>query len=443
MLLQNDCLNSKNSTLDLRYSCHTLAARSCSLGFKMLLEMQFLKPFGILVLLVTYAFLRPGVLPWLILIASIVLGLNFVYRQAPRITIKRELENSRTFQGSSVNVSLKLEINAPLPVLMTISEVVPRTLIPDQPAAITGLFWGISQHELKYSITPNARGGFVWTGLEQNWSDPLGLFIKDARIPNPTSEFELLVYPGFHALELPDLARPLLSDGPPSRTWGLEDESTFAGVREYAPGDPQRRVHWKQTARHGMTDGRYNQLIVRELERVAATGVHIHLDLDATGRNGAMFLESATRLASSILREAFEAGLRVSVSSLTGRTEASGSFAALERALAYLALVQLEPQGSQVVPEPSPGANLVIITMNAPTTLIEGAIRARARAARVLVLALSEGYYLEPGESPRPLFYSMPDALKDLEARAGVLEAAGVKVFVLRGDESVLKLALR
>ena len=38
---------------------------------------------------------------------------------------------------------------------------------------------------------------------------------------------------------------------------------------------------------------------------------------------------------------------------------------------------------------------------------------------------------------------SMPDALKDLEARAGVLEAAGVKVYILRGDESVLKLALR
>ncbi len=405
--------------------------------------MRFLGIFGVLALIVAYAFLRPGVLPWLVLIALIVLGLNLAYKNAPRILIRRELESRRTFQGSSVKVSIKLEIHAPLPVLMTLSEVVPRTLIPDQPAAITGLFWGVSHHELTYSITPNARGGFIWSGLEQNWSDPLGLFIKDTRIPNPSSEFELLVYPGSHALELPNLARPLLSDGPPSRAWGLEDESTFAGVREYAPGDPQRRVHWKQTARQGMTDGRFNQLIVRELERVAATGVHVHLDLDATGRNGAMFLESATRLAASILREAFDAGLRVSVSSLIGRTEAGGSFAALERALAYLALVQLEPNGSQLVPEASPGANLVVITMNAPTTLIEGAIRARARAARVLVLALSEGYYLEPGESPRPLFYSLPDALKDLEDRAGVLEAAGVKVFILRGDESVLKLALR
>ena len=409
----------------------------------MSLEMRFVPVLAVVVLIVLYALLRPGVWQWLLLIALIVAGLWFAYRNAPQIRVKRELESTRTFQGSSVKVRVMLEVYAPFPVLMTVSEVVPRTFIPDQPAAITGLFWGHSSHELTYGITPNARGGFVWNALEQNWSDPLGLFIKDSRIPNLETEFELLVYPGSHALELPDLARPLLSDGPPSRTWGLEDESTFAGVREYAPGDPQRRVHWKQTAKHGMTDGRFNQLVVRELERVAATGVHIHLDLDATGRNGAMFLESATRLASSILREAFDAGLRVSVSSLSGRTEAGASFAALERALAYLALVQLEPDGSQVVSEPSPGANLVVITMNAPTTLIEGAIRARARAARVLVLALSEGYYLEPGESPRPLFYSMPDALKDLEARAGVLEAAGVKVFILRGDESVLKLALR
>jgi uncharacterized protein (DUF58 family) len=396
-----------------------------------------------LTLLVLYALLRPGVWTWLVFIALIVAGLSFAYRRAPQVSIERNLESRRTFQGSSLNVSLRLEVFAPLPVLMTVVEIVPRTLIPDRPAAITGLFWGHSSHELEYRVVPNARGGFIWNATELNWSDPLGLFIKDTKISNPQTEFELLVYPGSHALELPDLARPLLSDGPPSRTWGLEDESTFAGVREYAPGDSQRRVHWKQTARHGMSGGRYNQLLVRELERVAATGVHVHLDLDATGRNGAMFLESATRLASSILREAFDAGLRVSVSSLTGRTEAGSSFAALERALAYLALVQLEPEGSQGIPEVSPGANLVLVSMNAPTSLIEGAIRARARAARVLVLALSEGYYLEPGESPRPLFYGMTEALKDLEARAGVLEAAGVKVFILRGDESVLKLALR
>jgi uncharacterized protein (DUF58 family) len=197
MLLQNCCFKPEKSTLDSRAYCHTLAARSRRLGFK-IPGMQFLKLFGILGLTLFYAFLRPGVLPWLILIALIVLGLNLLYRQAPKIIVKRELENSRTFQGSSVNINLKLEVHAPLPVLMTVSEVVPRTLIPDQPAAITGLFWGVSHHELNYSITPNARGGFIWSGMEQNWSDPLGLFIKDARISNLITEFELLVYPGSH-----------------------------------------------------------------------------------------------------------------------------------------------------------------------------------------------------------------------------------------------------
>jgi len=320
----------------------------------------------------------------------------------------------------------------------------PRTLIPDRPAALTGLFWGSSEHELTYRVTPNARGGSNWPGLQVNWSDPLGLFVQDTRVASPEGrDFELLVYPGTHPLELPDLARPLLSDGPPSRAWGLEDPSTFAGVRAYAPGDPQRRIHWRQTARFGMTGGRYNQIVVRELERVAATGVLVHLDLGGSGRQAEIYLESATRLAASVLTTAFEANLRVGVSSLTGGSEYGGGWNALEQALAYLALVKLEEDAPQEVPIPPPGSNLVAITMRAPAALVEGAIRARSRAARVIVIALPEGFYLEPGESPRPLWVSAPDAIRDLESRAGVLKDAGVHVIVLRGDESVLKLAYR
>jgi len=192
-----------------------------------------------------------------------------------------------------------------------------------------------------------------------------------------------------------------------------------------------------------MTGGRYNQIVVRELERVAATGVLVHLDLGGSGRQAEIYLESATRLAASVLTTAFEANLRVGVSSLTGGSEYGGGWNALEQALAYLALVKLEEDAPQEVPIPPPGSNLVAITMRAPAALVEGAIRARSRAARVIVIALPEGFYLEPGESPRPLWVSAPDAIRDLESRAGVLKDAGVHVIVLRGDESVLKLAYR
>lgn len=393
---------------------------------------------------VLYATARPGIWPWIGLVALVAGAAWLAYRTPPSIRVERVLSSSRSFAGSPVEVHLQLHVQALCPVLLTMVERPPRTVIPDRPAAFTGLFWGNSQHDLRYRVTPNSRGGFSWPGLELNWSDPLGLFVRDTRTqPSVTGKFELLVYPGTHPLELPDLTRPLISDGPPSRTWGLEDPSTFAGVRAYAPGDPQRRIHWRQTARFGTRDGRYNQLIVRELERVAATGVLVHLDLDASGRQAEVYLSSVTRLAASLLSNAFEVGLRIGVSSLTGASEYGGGFAALERALTYLALAQLEAGAAQTVPMPPPGTNLVVLTMHAPASLIEGAIRARSRAARVIVIAMPEGFYLEPGESPRPLWVSAPDTIRELESKAGVLEEAGVRVIVLRGDDSVLKLAYR
>jgi uncharacterized protein (DUF58 family) len=259
--------------------------------------------------------------------------------------------------------------------------------------------------------------------------------------PIPTNAVQLLVYPGLHALELPNLLRPLLSDGARARTFGLEDALALRGVRDYAPGDEQRRIHWKQTARFGIRDDHFNRLVVREYDRVAATGLRVHLDASLTGRFGELYLESAVRLSASLLRIAFDEGLRVSVSTSTQHTEGGSSFDALETSLALLATVKLEPDAPHI-PMPEAGSNLILVTARAPAALIEGAIRARARAARVTVIAMPEGFYLEPGETGRPIHRLPPNEVQDLMRRAGVLEEAGIRVVVLRGDDSVLKLML-
>jgi hypothetical protein len=58
----------------------------------------------------------------------------------------------------------------------------------------------------------------------------------------------------------------------------------------------------------------------------------------------------------------------------------------------------------------------------------------------VLVIALPEGFYLEPGETGRPIKRALPESVRELGARAGILEEAGVRVLILRGDSSVLML---
>ena len=385
-----------------------------------------------------YLVFRPSVAPWLIWLAFLGALLWFLYRPAPKIEVLRILETARTFTEEAVAIRLEVRVNSWLPMLLTLSENVPLTLIPDRNVGLSGLFWGSSSHRLEYRVLPNMRGEFHFPPLSLNWSDPLGLFFRFYKIPANTST--LLVYPGLHALELPDLVRPLLADGPRAKVFGLEDALSLRGVRDYVPGDELRRVHWKQTARFGTDNGRYLRLVVREYEQVAATGVHVHLDLSAKGRIGEIFLESATRLAASLLRSAHLQGLRVSVSCALASTESGSSFLALERTLMLLATLKLEPDAPLFVPLPEAGANLILITERAPAELVTGAIQARARAARVLVIAMPEGFYLEPGESGRAVHHAPPDEVRDLQKKAGVLEEAGVRVVVLRGDDSVLKL---
>ena len=397
----------------------------------------------LLAAMIGYGFLRPGVWAWLILVALLAFAINLAYRKTPRVQITRSLSSDRTFQGSSITVALEVTVECLFPTLLSISEAVPLTLIPDRTVGLTGLFWCSSTHMFEYTITPNTRGGFRWPALGLSWSDPLGLFQRLSSLPNLNAQTDLLVYPGLHGLELPDLLRPILADGPPTRVRGLEDASTFAGTRAYAPGDPLRRIHWRQTAKMGMTDGRFNQLIVREFERVAATGIHVHLNQGIGGTLGAIYLESATRLAASLLHQAFEAGLRVGVSSADGETEAGSGFFALERALTHLALLRVTSESHHDIPLSPPGTNLILLTMTAPNEMIDAAIRARSRAARVLVIALPEGFYLEPGETGRPIKRALPESIKELEARAGILEEAGVRVMILRGDSSVLNLTVR
>jgi uncharacterized protein (DUF58 family) len=69
------------------------------------------------------------------------------------------------------------------------------------------------------------------------------------------------------------------------RTWG-EGEPRPApsgdlvrGVRPYVPGDPQRRVHWRATARVG-------DLVVKEVEDIDAPRILLALDLGAGGAAG-------------------------------------------------------------------------------------------------------------------------------------------------------------
>lgn len=85
-------------------------------------------------------------------------------------------------------------------------------------------------------------------------SAPFGLFRRRRKI---TGEQTVLVYPQVHPLRRLAMAQGfsgMESEGRKARTG-----TDILGTRRYAPGDPRRNIHWRNTAKTG-------QLMVKELE---------------------------------------------------------------------------------------------------------------------------------------------------------------------------------
>ncbi|GMA14541.1 DUF58 domain-containing protein [Deinococcus metallilatus] len=360
---------------------------------------------------------------------TVLLAAFLTARRPPRVTLTRDFP-PQGFEGTRLPYRVRVEVESRWPLRVLIEDPTPLSVVPGEQFVLGGLTVGRSVTERVTNLTLNRRGEYTWPGGTLRWADPLGLFWHAAPLPQPNQHgpARLEVYPGTHGLLLPDLLRPLLSEGTLSRTLGLEDPISLRGARPYLPGDPPGRVHWRLSARGGA-------LTVRELDRTAASSVTVFLDLNGSE----VFVESAVRLASSLIQEALALDLPVSVATRQGVTPTGRTPEALRAALRRLAQVQPD-LAPPLIPPSRAGGNLIVLTQRAGPALVEQAMRARASASRVVIVAIPEGFYLEPGEKPRRQWVGAPETVRDLERRAGILAEAGVVVYVLRGNQSVLRL---
>ena len=103
--------------------------------------------------------------------------------------------------------------------------------------------------ELSPFIVPRRRGPLRFTAVDIARPDPLGLFKACVTVPAPASVLVLpRRYPVPH-LDLPGRRR--YQRGGVSLTTSVGDSEEFAALRDYRPGDPLRRVHWRSFARFG------------------------------------------------------------------------------------------------------------------------------------------------------------------------------------------------
>lgn len=118
------------------------------------------------------------------------------------------------------------------------------------------LLRGRSQSEQSITI-PGLRRGILRVGpITAVRSDPLRLMRAERRWPPPHTVF---VHPATVALPATSTGFVKDLEGTPSRVLADTDLS-FHAIRDYAPGDPPRQVHWKSTAKTGA-------LMVRQYEQ--------------------------------------------------------------------------------------------------------------------------------------------------------------------------------
>jgi len=103
--------------------------------------------------------------------------------------------------------------------------------------------------ELRVTATARARGHVRFRGVTLVRTDPLGLVRALRHVPVPDA---LLVLP--RRYPLPPLTLPgsqRYQAGGIALASSVGDSEEFMSLREYRPGDPLKRVHWRSSARLG------------------------------------------------------------------------------------------------------------------------------------------------------------------------------------------------
>jgi len=112
------------------------------------------------------------------------------------------------------------------------------------------------------------RGGFGLGPTRITSGDPFGIFRVSRSYPATSSLVVLpMLFPVAEFLSPPGL----LPGGKAIRRKSLDITPHAAGIREYAPGDPMKRIHWPTSIRRG-------QLMVKEFEQDPQAEVWLFLD---------------------------------------------------------------------------------------------------------------------------------------------------------------------
>ncbi|MDF1808455.1 MAG: DUF58 domain-containing protein [Phycisphaerales bacterium] len=155
------------------------------------------------------------------------------------------------------------------------------------------------------TFIPLHRGHHTLEKLRLSTRFPFGLLQKSLIFNSPRS-FTVLPY----QLKIkPEIIRVVQGEGEEvrKRTHQSGASNEYWGMREYSPGDPKRRIAWKQSARH-------QRLIVIEHAQPIATKLWIWLLNSGSELNEEnIFFERSVSIAASLLAQASKRSIPVGI----------------------------------------------------------------------------------------------------------------------------------
>ena len=231
------------------------------------------------------------------------------------IRLRREARTLRASMGEVFEEHFEV-LNTTWPGVLWL-EVVNRSALPTVSGASSGsrLLTRIGPHQRRFYTTRTLltrRGAFQLGPTDARTGDPLGLF--SARRTLPAGE-TLVVLPLTVRISTFPPPPGILAGGKSIQRKTMDVTPHAAGVREYVPGDPMKRIHWPTTAHR-------DRFMVKEFEQDPQSDIWFFLDaqreVQLLSREGETVVEDENwwlrRLKVSLPRDTFEYAISVTAS---------------------------------------------------------------------------------------------------------------------------------
>lgn len=183
-----------------------------------------------------------------------------------------------------------------------------------------------------YRHQPDPRGEMKFLKFQVSTRFPFGLFSKSLELEAAQNA---LVYPEIQARAMLPRSRERhprrsVDDG---SAISRADGTVATGLRDYATGDPARRIHWRASLRRGV-------LQVRQLESEQSAETEVRLR--TAGRNAEVGFEGRVVEAASQIAACLAAGRRVSLRTDRHHFEPDRGARHRSRLLGFLATVEID-----------------------------------------------------------------------------------------------------